>query len=112
MVAGVRRSDLEVISGSVGRGAGGAPTTTFSPAGGEPDTAACRLGVILRGMTDDTLTVNAYLDEWFALQRTRIEPTTWANYRLMARYYLRPFLGERRPGAAPAGVTMSTGVRI
>jgi integrase len=47
-------------------------------------------------MTDDALTLNAYLDEWLALQRTRIEPTTWANYRLMARYYLRPFLGERR----------------
>jgi integrase len=45
---------------------------------------------------DDDLTLDAYLDEWLALQRTRIEPTTWTNYQLMARYYLRPRLGERR----------------
>jgi hypothetical protein len=50
----------------------------------------------MQRMTDDALTLNAYLDEWLALQRTRIEPTTWANYRVMARYDLRPFLGERR----------------
>ena len=47
-------------------------------------------------MTDQALTLNDYLDEWLALQRTRVEPTTWTNYRLMARYYLRPVLGERR----------------
>lgn len=39
-------------------------------------------------------TLDAYLDEWFALQRTRIEPSTWQTYRDMARSYLRPHLGD------------------
>ena len=51
-------------------------------------------GVLHASRMDDALTLDAYLDEWLALQRTRIEPTTWTNYQLMARYYLRPGLGE------------------
>jgi integrase len=39
------------------------------------------------------VTLDEYLDEWFALQRTRVEPTTWHNYDTMARCYLRPELG-------------------
>jgi integrase len=39
------------------------------------------------------VTLDDYLDEWFALQRTRLEPTSWHNYRTMARIYLRPALG-------------------
>jgi integrase len=39
------------------------------------------------------MTLDDYLDEWFALQRTRLEPTSWHNYRTMARIYLRPALG-------------------
>jgi hypothetical protein len=29
--------------------------------------------------------LDEYLDEWFALQRTRLEPTTWHNYDTMSR---------------------------
>jgi integrase len=39
------------------------------------------------------VTLDDYLDEWFALQRTRLEPTSWHNYRTMARIYLQPALG-------------------
>jgi integrase len=39
------------------------------------------------------VTLDEYLDEWFALQRTRLEPSTWHNYRTMAAIYLRPALG-------------------
>jgi integrase len=42
------------------------------------------------------VTLDRYLDEWFTLQRTRIEPTSWHNYATMARIYLRPALGARR----------------
>lgn len=38
-------------------------------------------------------TLDAYLDEWFALQRTRVEPSTWESYDTVARAYLRPVLG-------------------
>jgi integrase len=40
------------------------------------------------------VTLDEYLDEWFALQRTRLEPTSWHNYATMARIYLRPVLGD------------------
>jgi integrase len=40
------------------------------------------------------VTLDEYLDEWFALQRTRVEPSSWHNYRTMARIYLRPGLGS------------------
>jgi integrase len=40
------------------------------------------------------VTLDDYLDEWFALQRTRLEPTSWHNYATMARIYLRPGLGD------------------
>jgi integrase len=46
-------------------------------------------------MPDDDLTLDEYLDEWFSLQRTRLEPTSLSGYQLMARYYLRPRLGPR-----------------
>ncbi|MFA9430763.1 hypothetical protein [Egicoccus sp. AB-alg2] len=41
----------------------------------------------------DGQTLDGYLDDWFELQRTRIEPTSWHNYAAMARIYLRPSLG-------------------
>lgn len=41
------------------------------------------------------MTLAEYLDEWFVLQRTRVEPTTWRSYRNIAAYYLRPRLGQR-----------------
>jgi hypothetical protein len=39
-----------------------------------------------------------YLDEWFALLRTRVQPTTWHGYQNTARAYLRPGLGQVRVG--------------
>jgi integrase len=42
--------------------------------------------------------LNDYLDEWFVLLRTRVQPTTWHGYQNMARAYLRPGLG-----ATPVG---------
>jgi integrase len=42
------------------------------------------------------VTLDRYLDDWFAVQRNRVEPTTWHNYRTMARIYLRPALGDRQ----------------
>jgi integrase len=43
---------------------------------------------------DTDLTLARYLDEWLALQRTRIEPTTWRSYHDMLRYYVRPHVGD------------------
>jgi integrase len=40
------------------------------------------------------VTLDEYLDEWFALARTRLEPSSWHNYATMARIYLRPELGS------------------
>jgi integrase len=71
------------------------------PGGDVVSTAAARSeaagwldGRRLGGM-DATLTLGEYLDEWFVLQRTRVEPTTWRSYRNIADFYLRPRLGER-----------------
>jgi len=44
------------------------------------------------------LTLDAYLDEWLTLLRTRVQPTTWRSYQDMIRGYLRPELGQRRIG--------------
>ena len=44
-------------------------------------------------METSPLTLDAYLDEWFALQRTRVESSTWEMYDDVARAYLRPALG-------------------
>lgn len=38
-------------------------------------------------------TLDAWLDEWLTLQRTRLEPATWRSYDDMARIYLLPVLG-------------------
>lgn len=38
-------------------------------------------------------TVDAYLDEWVALQRTRIRPTSWTSYVDILDAYVRPRLG-------------------
>jgi hypothetical protein len=40
------------------------------------------------------VTLDESLDQWFALQRTRLEPTNWHNYRTMTSTYLRPELGS------------------
>lgn len=50
----------------------------------------------LRGMEISPPTLDAYLDEWFTLQRTRVEPSTWEMYDDVARAYLRPTLGTLR----------------
>lgn len=47
-------------------------------------------------MDADPPTLDAYLDEWFALQRTRVEPSTWEMYDDVARAYLRPHFGALR----------------
>jgi hypothetical protein len=39
-----------------------------------------------------------YLDEWFALLRTQVQPTTWHGDQNSARAYLRPGLGQVRVG--------------
>jgi integrase len=45
-------------------------------------------------MTPSPQTLGGYLDEWFTLQRTRVEPSTWESYDTVARAYLRPQLGD------------------
>jgi len=44
------------------------------------------------------MTLDAYLDQWLALARTRVQPTTWQTYDRQARAYLRPGLGACRIG--------------
>ena len=44
------------------------------------------------------MTLDAYLDEWLALLRTRIQPTTFRGYDDMINAYLRPGLGQLRVG--------------
>lgn len=45
-------------------------------------------------MDTSPLTLDEYLDEWFALQRTRVEPSTWDSYVTSLRAYVRPYLGQ------------------
>jgi integrase len=40
------------------------------------------------------MTLNAYLDEWLALSRSRVKPSTWQSYDDACRAYLRPVLGD------------------
>lgn len=42
---------------------------------------------------DAGLTVEAYLDEWMAVQATQIQPSTWENYRMAIRNYVVPHIG-------------------
>ena len=42
------------------------------------------------------MTLNAYLDAWLALLRTRVQPTTYRSYDDMIHSYLRPVLGDCR----------------
>ena len=44
------------------------------------------------------MTLEAYLDEWLALARSQVQPTTWQGYRNVRRAYLRPRLGAHRVG--------------
>jgi integrase len=44
------------------------------------------------------MTLNAYLDEWLALSRSRVKPSTWQSYDDACRAYLRPALGGCRVG--------------
>ena len=48
----------------------------------------------LTGMDTSPLTLDDELDEWFALQRTREEPSTWDSYATSLRAYVRPDLGQ------------------
>jgi integrase len=50
-------------------------------------------------MDASPLTLDDYLDEWFALQRTRVEPSTWDSYDTSLRAYIRPYLGQVPLGA-------------
>lgn len=47
-------------------------------------------------MTTPTPTLNAWLDEWLALQRSQLKPSTVKSYTATARAYLRPTLGRSR----------------
>ena len=40
------------------------------------------------------MTLNAYLDQWLALSRSRVKPSTWQSYDDACRAYLRPVLGD------------------
>ena len=40
--------------------------------------------------------LDEYLDDWFALLKTRVQLTTWHGYQNMARAYLRPGPGTSR----------------
>jgi hypothetical protein len=44
------------------------------------------------------MTLDASLDEWLALLRTRVQPTTLSSYTAMVEAYLRPELGPLRIG--------------
>jgi integrase len=66
---------------------------TLSPAWANLVAAVGRGAGTLRRMDTDSPTLDGYLDEWFALQRTRVEPSTWESYDTVARAYLRPHLG-------------------
>ena len=48
------------------------------------------------------MTLDAYLDEWLALLRTRVQPTTHRSYDDMSHSYLRPVLGGCRVGELTA----------
>ena len=48
------------------------------------------------------MTLNAYLDGWLALLRTRVQPTTHRSYDDMIHSYLRPVLGSCRVGELTA----------
>jgi integrase len=39
-------------------------------------------------------TLDAYLDEWLALQTTQLQPGTWTDYTARMRRYVRPHLGD------------------
>jgi integrase len=45
---------------------------------------------------DSDPTLNDYFDEWFALLRTQVQPTTWRGYHDMVHIYLLPTLGRTR----------------
>ena len=45
-------------------------------------------------MDASPLTLDDDLDEWFALQRTRVEPSTWDSYVTPLLAYVRPYLGQ------------------
>lgn len=45
---------------------------------------------------DDMVTLDAYLDHWLELQRTRVQPSTWNEYEGTTRRYLKPRVGDRR----------------
>jgi integrase len=47
-------------------------------------------------METDDPTLHAYFDEWFALLRTQVQPTTWRGYHDMVHIYLLPTLGPTR----------------
>jgi integrase len=48
------------------------------------------------------MTLDAYLDAWLALLRTRVQPTTYRSYDDMVHSYLRPVLGGCRVGELTA----------
>jgi integrase len=49
----------------------------------------------LAGMDlDAELTINAYLDEWLSLMRTRVRRSTCATYQRMLDAYIRPHIGS------------------
>ena len=51
---------------------------------------------MLTGMTTPAPTLNAWLDEWLALQRSQLKPSTIKSYTATARAYLRSTLGPYR----------------
>ena len=71
--------------------AGRSPST----AKGENVTATPPWPGTLAGMDPDTeLTINAYLDEWLLLTRTRVRRSTCATYQRMLDAYIRPHIGS------------------
>lgn len=46
--------------------------------------------------TDAELTIDAYLDEWLQLIRTRVRRSTCASHQRMADAYIRPHIGSLR----------------
>jgi serine/threonine-protein kinase HipA len=62
---------------------------TFTVAIGNADAHGKNLSLLLPPLDD-------YLDEWFALQRTRVEPSTWDSYDTVAARLPAPHLGQPR----------------
>ncbi|MGI9003761.1 MAG: tyrosine-type recombinase/integrase [Pseudonocardia sp.] len=57
-----------------------------------------------RHVRTDKRTVRALIEEWMTRRRHSIKPSMDANYRNYARYYVYPYIGDRRAQDLDSGV--------